>query len=132
MHVTAWPETEYPNLRPIIDRIHTLCPTHDVQTHLLHLASHGEILPHVDNVEASGSWILGVSLGAKRIMRMQNLDNKHDYFDVLLPSGSVYLQKSALIAISASLVHILRSNPGIQSALATPMPFSKMGLAKGK
>jgi alkylated DNA repair protein alkB family protein 7 len=39
---------------------------------------------------ASGSWILGVSLGAERIMRMEGSEGM---FDVLLPSGSVYLQK---------------------------------------
>jgi len=64
-----------------------------IQTHLLHLASHGEILPHVDNVFASGSWILGVSLGAARILRMEHVEDENDCFDVLLPSGSVYVQR---------------------------------------
>jgi len=93
MHVTSWPEAAHPGLRSIIDRVHALCPTPNVQTHLLHLASHGEILPHIDNVQASGSWILGVSLGAQRIMRMQNLKDERDTIDVLLSSGSVYLQR---------------------------------------
>jgi alkylated DNA repair protein alkB family protein 7 len=93
MHVTSWPESETPGLSLVLDRLHSLCPTQPTQTHLLHLASHGEIFPHVDNVNASGSWILGVSLGTPRIMRMEALEDPHAIFDVLLPSGSVYLQR---------------------------------------
>lgn len=80
-------------LPPILDRLRSLCPTANTQTHLLHLASDGEILPHVDNTQASGTWILGVSLGAERILQMESTTDKEDYFDVLLPSGSVYLQR---------------------------------------
>ena len=92
MHVTSWPEATTPGLASILERLYALCPTKDIQTHLLHLASYGEILPHIDNISASGSWILGVSLGAERIMRMESVAGR-DAFDVLLPSGSVYLQK---------------------------------------
>jgi alkylated DNA repair protein alkB homolog 7 len=91
MHVTAWPED--PQLSAVLDRIRSLCPTPVTQTHLLHLGTEGEIFPHVDNVGASGSWILGVSLGCERILRMENVEDSTDSFDVLLPSGSVYLQK---------------------------------------
>jgi alkylated DNA repair protein alkB homolog 7 len=60
----------------------------------LHLSTVGEILPHVDNVEASGPHILGVSLGATRIMRMDSkVQGAGLGFDVLLPSGSVYVQR---------------------------------------
>jgi alkylated DNA repair protein alkB homolog 7 len=93
MHVTSWPESDVPGLPPLIERLQKLCPTPDTQTHILHLASNGEILPHVDNLQASGNWILGVSLGAERIMRMESTDGSDDSFDVLLPSGSVYLQR---------------------------------------
>jgi len=95
MHVTSWdcPAHDVPGLSPIINRLYTLCPTSDTQTHILHLGSNGEILPHVDNIQASGTWILGVSLGAERIMRMEITDSSRDSFDVLLPSGSVYLQR---------------------------------------
>ena len=72
-----------------------MLPTEKTQTHLLHLASDGEVLPHIDNVEASGSFILGVSLGANRIMHMEAVDNAEDSFDVLLESGSVYIQRYA-------------------------------------
>jgi len=94
MHVTSWPDV--PELSSIVDRLRSLCPTPETQTHILHLASNGEILPHVDNVEASGSWILGVSLGAQRIMHMVDLEDSDVSFDVLLPSGSVYLQKDTV------------------------------------
>lgn len=31
--------------------------------HLLHMSSEGQIFPHVDNIQASGQTIVGVSLG---------------------------------------------------------------------
>jgi alkylated DNA repair protein alkB family protein 7 len=95
MHLTSWPESEIPGLSSSLKRLYSLCPSHDTQTHLLHLASSGEILPHVDNLSASGSWILGVSLGSERVLRMENPAEAEDSFDILLPSGSVYLQKYA-------------------------------------
>lgn len=95
MHVSSWPESEIPGLFALLERLRSLCPTQDTQTHLLHLASDGEILPHIDNVGASGSFILGVSLGADRVMRMEAVDNTEDSFDVLLESGSVYIQRYA-------------------------------------
>lgn len=93
MHITSWPEHGVPGLSKILDRLRALCPTTNTQTHILHLASDGEILPHIDNLQASGMWILGVSLGAERIMRMEGRGENEDTFDVLLPSGSVYLQR---------------------------------------
>ncbi|KAH7929799.1 hypothetical protein BV22DRAFT_1043721 [Leucogyrophana mollusca] len=99
MHVSSWPESEVSGLSSILSRLRTLHPTGDTQTHLLHLASTGEILPHVDNVSASGSWILGASLGAERIMRMESTSVMEDSFEVLLPSGSVYLQRLLMALI---------------------------------
>lgn len=93
MHLTSWPEAEFTELTPTLKRLYSLCPTQDTQTHLLHLASYGEILPHVDNISASGSWILGVSLGSERVLRMEGPTETEDVFDVSLPSGSVYLQR---------------------------------------
>lgn len=92
-HLTSWPEEDYPALLPILKRLNTLIPEDETQTHLLHLSTLGEILPHVDNLEASGSWIMGVSLGCPRVMRLENSEDKDDSFDVLLPSGSVYIQR---------------------------------------
>ncbi|TCD66682.1 hypothetical protein EIP91_001036 [Steccherinum ochraceum] len=91
MHVSAWPDV--PGLEPLLERLRSLHPQEPTQTHILHLASDGEILPHVDNIEASGSWILGVSLGATRTMRLRNTQDAQDTFECELPSGSVYLQK---------------------------------------
>ncbi|CCL99328.1 uncharacterized protein FIBRA_01346 [Fibroporia radiculosa] len=91
-HVTAWP-TDVAGLHTVLSRLQGLFPSQDTQTHLLHLAADGEILPHVDNVGASGSWILGVSLGASRILRLENTENQHEAFDIPLISGSVYVQK---------------------------------------
>jgi alkylated DNA repair protein alkB family protein 7 len=89
MHLTSWPDI--PELPPILDRLHALFPPQDVQTHLLHLASNGEIQPHIDNLLASGSWILGVSLGAERVLHLES--KAGESFQVLLPSGSVYIQR---------------------------------------
>jgi len=68
-------------------------------THALHLSPDGKIDPHVDNVDASGSVIVGVSLGGERILRLEqdDADRKEKGgsvgWEVLLPSGSVYVQK---------------------------------------
>ncbi|KZT28489.1 hypothetical protein NEOLEDRAFT_1239451 [Neolentinus lepideus HHB14362 ss-1] len=91
-HITTWPESEIEGLTPVIKRLYDMAPTKNVQTHILHLATDGEIIPHVDNVTASGTWILGVSLGAERVLRLESLDGT-DFFEVLLPSGSLYIQR---------------------------------------
>ncbi|KAF7353616.1 2OG-FeII-Oxy-2 domain-containing protein [Mycena venus] len=95
MHLTSWP-SDVPELSPILERLHSLFPPQDIQTHLLHLASNGEILPHIDNLSASGSWILGVSLGAERLLLLEPKNGNGDSFQVLLPSGSVYIQRDSL------------------------------------
>jgi len=94
MHVSSWP-SEPPEVLRALDRLKTVHPDEPTQTHILHLSSEGEILGHVDNVEASGSWILGVSLGSTRVMRLESVVDKDDTFDILLPSGSVYLQRDS-------------------------------------
>jgi len=97
--VSSWNGENDPILRSALGRLETLYPTAgSTQTHLLHLASDGEILPHIDNVGASGSWILGVSLGSERTLRMESVEGDVDRtpkhaFNVSLSSGSVYIQK---------------------------------------
>ncbi|WVW80382.1 hypothetical protein I302_102363 [Kwoniella bestiolae CBS 10118] len=71
-------------------------PPEGTITHLLHLSPAGEILPHVDNLEASGKYICGVSLGGERIMRLRRKDRKDEGWDVRLGSGSVYLQRDSI------------------------------------
>lgn len=94
MHVTSWPSGDSTILEPILGRLRGLIPEVKTQTHILHLGTDGQIFPHVDNLDASGSWILGVSLGSPRVLRMEKACNKNESFDVLLPSGSVYVQRS--------------------------------------
>ncbi|OAX38907.1 hypothetical protein K503DRAFT_690714 [Rhizopogon vinicolor AM-OR11-026] len=96
MHLSSWPEDQNPGLSLILTRLQGLYPTSNVQTHLLHLSSRGEILGHVDNIEASGTWILGVSLGAARVLRMESTNDPEDSFEVLLQSGCVYIQRDSV------------------------------------
>ncbi|KXN90542.1 hypothetical protein AN958_04214 [Leucoagaricus sp. SymC.cos] len=91
MHLASWPEEEFEGLSSVLKRLYDLCPSRNVQTHLLHLASRGHILPHVDNIDASGSWILGVSIGHQRLLRLESIGDNTS-FELLLPSGSVYMQ----------------------------------------
>ena len=93
-----WPDQE--NVLPILNQITSLLPPVPLQTHILHLATDGHILPHVDNLQASGSFVLGVSLGAPRILRLHkpNPDPSQNakpilVCDLLLEPGSVYIQK---------------------------------------
>ncbi|EED84165.1 predicted protein [Postia placenta Mad-698-R] len=96
MHVTSWP-SDINGLLPALERLQQLCLTKDTQTHILHLATDGEILPHVDNIGASGSWIMGVSLGSARIMRLESTEARDiGAFEIPLTSGSVYIQKCAV------------------------------------
>ncbi|TFK55176.1 hypothetical protein OE88DRAFT_1010144 [Heliocybe sulcata] len=91
-HVTTWPESEIEGLTPVLRRLYDMTPTKDTQTHILHLATDGDITPHVDNINASGTWILGVSLGADRVLRLESSDGT-DVCEILLPSGSLYIQR---------------------------------------
>ncbi|EJD05782.1 uncharacterized protein FOMMEDRAFT_132228 [Fomitiporia mediterranea MF3/22] len=95
-HVRSWPSEDYPALDPLLNRLKDLLPDVKMQTHILHLSTEGQIFPHVDNLDASGSWILGVSLGAPRVLRLMKNDDESIFFDVLLPSGSVYIQRDLL------------------------------------
>ncbi|GJJ12269.1 hypothetical protein Clacol_006510 [Clathrus columnatus] len=91
-HLTSWPE--HLSLGPILKRLYSLLPSYvKIQTHLLHLSSKGHIMPHVDNLHASGSWIVAVSLGGPRILRMEDKENKHNFFELLLAPGSAYIQR---------------------------------------
>lgn len=99
VHLSAWPLDDFKGLKAIVERLHSLCPTKDIQTHLLHLASYGDIFPHVDNISASGTWIIGVSLGDERILKMTEVEGEKREFYVALPSGSVYLQRSVEYSI---------------------------------
>jgi alkylated DNA repair protein alkB homolog 7 len=100
MRVSTWDDESDPVVHSALGRLETLYPYpgSNTQTHLLHLASNGEIHPHVDNIGASGSWILGVSLGSERVLRMESVEDDVNgvpkyTFDLSLPSGSVYIQR---------------------------------------
>jgi alkylated DNA repair protein alkB family protein 7 len=93
IHVTAWPDDDSELLR-LLRRIEKFHPDEATQTHLLHLGSEGEIRPHVDHLTAFGSWIIGVSLGANRVLRLEKVQADGELpFEIVLPSGSVYIQK---------------------------------------
>lgn len=93
MHVSTWPEDQ-PRLSELLNRLRQFHPEEPIQYHVLHLASEGEIHPHVDHLEAFGSWIVGVSLGSDRLLRLEKeTSDRTSVHDVILPSGSVYVQK---------------------------------------
>ncbi|GAA5872719.1 hypothetical protein JCM3774_005039 [Rhodotorula dairenensis] len=80
-------------------------PSHLI-LHLLHLSSSGAIYPHVDNLEAFGRTIVGISLGGERVMRFKRVKGAEleqegknpgpSEFDVLLSPGSAYIQNEPL------------------------------------
>ncbi|CEQ40856.1 SPOSA6832_02519 [Sporobolomyces salmonicolor] len=80
-----------------------LSPPPHLIVHLLHLSSTGSIQPHVDNLEAFGRTIVGVSLGGERIMRFKQVSGAPEgtmqgpaEFEVLVESGSAYVQQEPL------------------------------------
>jgi alkylated DNA repair protein alkB family protein 7 len=100
--LSSLPPSPSPSLTTLLARLYSLLPglsfdtnslpPQGTSTHLLHLSPKGAILPHVDNLEASGSVILGLSLGAERTLRLKKKDGAGGW-EVKLPSGSVYLQR---------------------------------------
>lgn len=104
-HVTSWPTDVLDFLKPIIRRLEGLLPDTKTQMHILHLSTDGEILPHLDNVDASGSCIVGISLGSSRVLRMEHVDDPDAFFEVLLPSGSVYLQRYRVICNASDFAY---------------------------
>ncbi|GAA6050871.1 hypothetical protein NBRC10513_004325 [Rhodotorula toruloides] len=82
----------------------SLSPPPHLIMHLLHLSSRGAIYPHVDNLEAFGRTIVGISLGGERIMRFKQVNEPHEgmikdgprEFEVLLEAGSAYVQAEPL------------------------------------
>ena len=100
------PPALFPNVSSLLDKAYALLPgspqirgenlPSDTITHLLHLAPSGKILGHVDNLDASGSVIMGICLGSDRILRLsrKTADGTGIVgWDILLRNGTVYLQK---------------------------------------
>lgn len=105
------PSPLYPDLIPLLNRAYAFLtsspqvvegsssPPREALTHLLHLAPEGEILPHVDNLDASGGMIIGICLGTERILRLtrKGVDKgDREGWDILLPNGCLYLQRFVL------------------------------------
>lgn len=114
-----------PAYSDILRRIYALLPnkptTDDLPppattTHALHLAPEGQILPHVDNIQASGSVIIGVSLGAERIMR---LECDGEGWDVRLKSGSVYVQRWVRVRAAPYACQLVTAETRYDTATST-------------
>ncbi|GAA6016655.1 hypothetical protein JCM10207_000136 [Rhodosporidiobolus poonsookiae] len=88
---------------PVPPRAASSPPSHLIM-HLLHLSSSGAIYPHVDNLEAFGRQIVGVSLGSERVMRFKRVSEPGEgmekggphEFEVLVEPGSAYIQREPL------------------------------------
>ncbi|VDC06001.1 unnamed protein product [Peniophora sp. CBMAI 1063] len=124
MHVSTWDPVDSSELLSILKKLETLYPSaqYGTQTHILHLASEGDIFPHVDNVEASGTWIMGVSLGATRRLCLEPAEQDGQAagrsYETLLPSGSVYVQSGATrYRYAHSIVRGSGSTPGQRLSL---------------
>ncbi|XAO23498.1 hypothetical protein I312_102276 [Cryptococcus bacillisporus CA1280] len=122
--LSTLPSSPHPLLVPTLNRIYALffsslppspaietntstptLPPAGTLTHILHLSPLGSILPHVDNLEASGRVILGVSLGAERTLRLRRKFSdgegegertREEGWEVRLGSGSVYIQRDLI------------------------------------
>ncbi|KAI9622722.1 hypothetical protein H4Q26_015004 [Puccinia striiformis f. sp. tritici PST-130] len=102
--------SSYESLKLILARLQAILPqsTRPPLIHLLHLSSKGKIDPHVDNLEASGSTIIGLSLGSTRVMRLGHKSVPIDaHLKVLLPPGSVYIQRDS---VRYNLQHSIPAN----------------------
>ncbi len=87
-----------PGVQSVLQRVYRqFAPeTRFLPVHLLELASGtGEILPHVDNVEESGSFVAGLCLGSDAIVRFSSADGT-GHVDALLPKGCFYAQRGKL------------------------------------
>lgn len=97
--VSASDKNSYlPKPSQLLERLHRFFvdPSKRLITHALHLAPGGRIDPHVDSLEAMGETIVGVSLGADRVLRLER--DGAGIIEVLLKSGSVYVQSSVLLS----------------------------------
>lgn len=82
----------------LLEKIDTFLPQGGERTtHVLHLSEKGYIDAHVDGKESMGKTIIGVSLGADRVLRLtedksREEGEEEEAIEILLKSGSVYVQ----------------------------------------
>lgn len=107
-----WPQNAPAETPALLSRIYNLLPFKtsfpppsdtglktppELIAHLLHLSSTGHISPHVDNIDASGTLIAGVSLVSERSLWLTyQEDARTARIRVRLPPGSVYVQRDAM------------------------------------
>ncbi|EGG05334.1 uncharacterized protein MELLADRAFT_116809 [Melampsora larici-populina 98AG31] len=85
------------SLKKLINLFPTTNHQSNLMAHILHLSETGRIDRHVDNPIASGPTILGLSLGGERVMHLfGNEEDKEPVYKILLPPGSVYLQRNSI------------------------------------
>lgn len=93
-----------------LQRLERLLPSSTLPPliHVLHLSAEGKIDAHIDNIEASGPTIVGLSLGSARVMRLGHQSCPiHSHLKVLLPPGSVYIQRDS---VRYNLQHSIQSH----------------------
>lgn len=81
----------------LIDRIKKFCFTSGLVTlphvHILDLAKHGVIKPHIDSIKFCGDVIGGLSLMSSSVMRLVHEDEKSLMVDVNLQRRSLYIMQ---------------------------------------
>ncbi|KAI8999800.1 hypothetical protein BC832DRAFT_199742 [Gaertneriomyces semiglobifer] len=83
-------------------------PIRWLDPHILDLGNGGEIRAHVDNLEASGSIIVGVSLQSPAAIVFRKSDDPSQYFTALVEARSLYIQSDEL---RYGYTHEIPNNP---------------------
>ncbi|MBW0533676.1 hypothetical protein O181_073391, partial [Austropuccinia psidii MF-1] len=103
--------TKISQVKCMFDEIISLSPSFQQKfplIHLLHLAADGKIDRHIDNTDASGSTIVGLSLGSARVMRLGQPNSPiESHAKVLLSPGSLYIQRDS---VRYKLEHSIKAN----------------------
>ncbi|RKP36597.1 hypothetical protein BJ085DRAFT_10613, partial [Dimargaris cristalligena] len=83
---------------PILQRAWDLLPAETpwLPAHILDLHASGAILAHVDNVDFSGGFVMGICLLSPTVMRFCHQEQPECYVNAYLPPKCLYIQRGDL------------------------------------